>query len=190
MTQVPNLLQKIVGIIAMSIIVYFLLILAHFNGFNPGEYVTQISVALTIIVISIAYWTFKPDLKKFNIIVTKHDEKFEQRFRQKNDEEAKKHRQSLNDGFIQTRIRTSLHVFTLLETLQNFLDAKQFLQHIYTAHPELYKSIENLILIEQETKLKKEITEEARKKFYELKEKENQTREEFKQQFEELESKI
>lgn len=108
--------------------------------------------------------------------------------RRRNQEKGERHRRDLYEAFIQTRQRVSLIVFTLLETLEQFPDKKQFLEHISTAHPDLYKSIEKLISLERETKaLQKLPTNDARKRFYELKPLEDQARDDFKKQFDNLE---
>lgn len=192
MTQIPNLLQKIVGIIAMSIILYFLHLLAHANGFNAGEYVTGVSVALTIIIFSIAYWTFKPDLKRFNVIVTKHDEKFEQRFREKNNDQAREHRNKLNNEFLLRRSQLGFNVFTWVETFQAFADAKHFLQHICTSHPELYEEMNNLMSMELEIKeiKPKSASTDNVTRLRELRKKEESGRISVRQKFDDLQSRI
>ncbi len=191
MTQVPNLLQKIVGIIAMSIIVYFLHILAHAKGFNAGEYITEVSVALTVIVFSIAYWTFKPDLKRFNVIVTKHDEKFEQRFKQKNDEQAQEHRKKLNNEYLLRRSQLGFNVYTWFETFQAFRDAKHFLQHISTGHPELCDKMKNLMSLEIEFKnIPKPIPENLKSKARDIKQNEDKLRIECTKEWDEWQDRI
>lgn len=184
MTRIPTLLRKLVGLITIGMLGIFIHNLATEKGFNVGEYVTEVAVALTILAISIAYWSFRPDLEKLSFMVAERDREFEKVEINKELEKAEDHRKKLNDGFLVRRAQIYMYVFTWAETFQSNPDSKHYLQHLYTGHPELYDELEKLMIIELENKkLPKPIPLELRKK-------EDQARDNFRPKFDELQSKI
>ncbi len=72
-------LRKIIGIFAIIGISY-LVYLAHLRkGFELDLYITEVAVALTVMVLGLAYWTFKPQIDKVTERVQEEEKKVEKR---------------------------------------------------------------------------------------------------------------
>ena len=184
----PIRLRLTIGILASLILAGSIGNFSLAQGFDYGLYVTEIAVALTVILISVLFWTFKPYLEKAGINISDYDKQVDEKLDEKKRHEAKEHRKTINDEFIKRRIQISLVAFTWLEILQAFADAKQFLQHICTGHPELYQKMHNLIDIEKQIKnLPIPHTTES---ITELRKQENQLREQVRTEFDNLQTKI
>lgn len=184
MTRIPTLLRKLVGIITIGILAIFIHDLASTERFNLGEYVTEVAVALTILAISIAYWSFRPDLEKLSFMVAERDREFEKTEIEKELKKAEEHRKKLNDNFIQLLSQISLYTWTWIDSFRTYADSKHYFQHLYTGHPKLYGELKDIMILEFENKrLPVPIPFEATRK-------ESKARDDFRPKFDELQSKI
>lgn len=184
-------LRRIFGLIASGYLVVGINELFKTKGFDWQLYVTEIAVVLTGILISVLFWTFKPDLEKFGITVTERDKKTDIQIEERQQEEARKHREKINDDFLIRRSQIFANVFTWFETFQSFADAKQYLQHVCTGHPELYVKMVELMSVEQQLKkIPRPIPQDMKEKASELKKQEEQLRQQVRQEFDDLQTKL
>jgi hypothetical protein len=183
--------RRVFGIIAIGYLIVAIFQLSKTQGFEFTLYVTEIAVALSVITISVLYWTFKPDLEKFGIAVTERDKQYDRNLEEKRQQQAKDHRKKINEEFLRRRQQLGVNVWTWFETFQSFADAKQYLQHICTGHPELYEKMKSLMAVEKELKsIPKPIPESMKEKARELKKQEEELREKVRQEFDDLQTKI
>lgn len=57
-------LRKIIGVNVVLVISYFIFQSSQRDGFELELYITEVAVALTIMVLGLLYWTFQPEIKK------------------------------------------------------------------------------------------------------------------------------
>ena len=68
--SMPIRLRLTIGILASLILAGSIGNFSLAQGFDYGLYVTEIAVALTVILISVLFWTFKPYLEKAGINIS------------------------------------------------------------------------------------------------------------------------
>jgi len=56
--------RKILGLAGIAAIASILLILVTEEGVHLAEYVTSVAAGLTLAILGVAYWTFKPEIDK------------------------------------------------------------------------------------------------------------------------------
>ena len=182
-SEMANLRIK-VGLVGVLSSVALVLSLQKFVGVNLTEYSTQLAVGITLIAIGIGYWTFKPEIERVTSKIAVQET-------EENNERAEQHRKKLNEAFLIRRSQIFANVYTQVGTFQAFADAKQFLQHLCTGHPELYEELKNLMTIELEIKkMPKPIPQDLKSKLTELKQKEENGRISVRQKFDDLQSRI
>lgn len=57
-------MRKILGLAGIGAIASMLLILVTEEGVHLAEYVTSVATGLTLAILGVAYWTFKPEIDK------------------------------------------------------------------------------------------------------------------------------
>jgi hypothetical protein len=65
--------RKILGIVAITILVFVIILLSQSGGFDLELYLLEVTVALTVMIIGLLYWTFQPEIKKITESIKKSE---------------------------------------------------------------------------------------------------------------------
>ena len=67
------IIQAILSVVVICALTYFIILLSAVEGFDKAVYETEVAVALTIMIIGVGFWGFKPIIQKAGVKLSDYE---------------------------------------------------------------------------------------------------------------------